>query len=297
MEWNDLQSVLALARARTFSAAAAELRTSHTTIGRRVRALEEELGVRLFDRTPEGYVPTAAGQDVAEVAERVETEVLSLEGRVMGRDAQLHGPLRVTTMDLLFRRYQRELASFMARYPAIALTVGTTDTEASLTRREADVALRLTRTPPEHLVGRKIGRIDFAVYGSKALVDRIGARASYAAYPWLHWDERLGMHWLDEWLAKHAKGARVAMRVGGATGAVREAVLAGIGVHFLACSDGDADARLVRIGEIEPEFSRDVWLLTLPELRANHRVRAFLDHFAEATAKPPEPAAKKRRSR
>lgn len=278
VDWDDLRYVLAVARERTLSLAAERLGVTHTTVGRRLRAIEERLGVRLFDRTPDAFVPTAAGQDVAEVAERMEGEVLSLEGRVLGRDAQLEGKLRVATMDLLFRRYQAAFASFIARFPGVELTVTSSDTEVSLTRREADAALRMTSSPPEHLVGRKVGRVDFAVYASRALARRVGPDAAYSDYPWLHWDERLGMTWLDEWLARNAPGARVAMRVDFSSVLVRQAVAAGIGVHFLATFEGDGDPELQRIGPVHPEYSRDVWLLTLPDLRSTSRVRAFLDH-------------------
>jgi DNA-binding transcriptional LysR family regulator len=278
MDWDDLRYVLAIVRERTLSRAAAALGTSHTTVSRRLRGIEEALGVRLFDATPEGYVATSAGHALAEVAERVEAEVLSVEGRVLGQDARLQGQLRVATMDMLFRRHQAAFASFLQRYPTVALTVTSSDTEVSLTRREADVALRLTNTPPEYLVGRKIGREDFAVYGSAALVERVGPGASYDDYPWIHWDERLNMRWLDAWLAEHAPRARIALRVDFSTLLLRQAITDGLGVHFLACADGDAEPTLRRLGPVEPQFSREVWLLTLPELRGNSRVRAFMDH-------------------
>jgi DNA-binding transcriptional LysR family regulator len=279
MEWDDLRCVLAVVRERSLTSAAASLGVSHTTVGRRVRALEETLGVRLFDRTPDGFVPTTAGHDIAEVAERMEGEVLSLEGRVVGRDAQLRGKLRVATMDILFHRFHGGFSSFAARYPSVELTIAASDTEVSLARREADVALRMSSSPPGYLVGRKVGRIEFAVYGSKALVRRIGARASYGDYPWIHWDERLDMRWLDEWLAKNAPGARIAMRVDVGSLLLRQAIAAGIGVHFLACFEGDADPGLRRIGPIAAGYGRDLWLLTLPDLAATARIRAFMDHM------------------
>src|SRR5690606_34541348 len=115
---------------------------------------------------------------------------------------------------MLFVRHHLVFAAFIARYPGVALTVLTGDDALSLTRREADVALRMTNTPPEYAVGRKVGRVDFAVYASRALVERVGEGAGLGAFPWIHWDERLNMRWLDEWLAKHAPGAQVALRVG-----------------------------------------------------------------------------------
>ncbi|MGE3675545.1 MAG: LysR substrate-binding domain-containing protein, partial [Polyangiaceae bacterium] len=208
------------------------------------------------------------------------------EGRVLGRDGELEGALRVSTMDMLFRGYHEVFASFMARYPSVKLTVSTTDDEVSLNRRQADVVLRLTSNPPDHLVGRKVARIDFAVYANKQLVRDVGKKAPYSAYPWLNWDERLNLRWLDEWLAKNAPGARSALWLDTSTLGLHAAVATGLGVHFLACFEGDRDPQLQRIGPVEPAFSRDVWLLTLRELRSTRRVLAFMDHVEEALRAP-----------
>ncbi|WP_104981270.1 LysR family transcriptional regulator [Sorangium cellulosum] len=298
MDWDDLRHVLALSRHRTMSRAGVALRTTHTTVARRIRALEERLGVRLFAQMPDGYEATAAGQDVVEVAERTEAELLALEARVLGRDAQLQGKLRVSTMDMLFRVYQPAFSSFTERYPGIELTVAAGDSEVSLPRREADVVLRMTSSPPEHLVGRKVGRIQFAVYASKALVERAGPQASYSDFPWIHWDERLDPRWLDAWLAANVPDARIAMRVDFSSMAIQEAIAAGVGAHFLACIAADGDPRLARVGPIDPAYDRDLWLLTLPEVRNVNRVRAFMDHMTEALsvcASTPQPYGAARR--
>ncbi len=282
MDWDELRYVLVVSRELTLSRAATRLGVSHTTVGRRIKALEGRLGVRLFDRTPEGFVPTTAGQDIARVAQEMEAEVLSLEGRVLGRDVRLEGELRVTTMDMLYVSFHEAFSSFSRRYQGINLTVVATDREASLTRREADVALRMTGTPPEHLVGQRVGTVAFAVYASRALAQRVGSGASYSDYPWLHWDGRLNMRWLDAFLARRAPGAQIAMRVDFSSLLMREAIAAGVGVHFQACFVADADPRLVRIGPVEEGFSRDLWLLTLRDLRHTGRVRAFMDHMPGA---------------
>lgn len=282
LDWDDLRHVLAISRERSASRAGERLGVSHTTVTRRLRAIEEALGVRLFDQTPDGFVATGAGRDVAMVAERMELELMSLEGRVLGSDQKLEGKLRVATMDLLFRRYQSVLTSFVARYPSIELTVAASDERVSMTRREADVALRLTSAPPEHLVGRKIDRLEFAVYASKSLAERLGPGATLEDYPWLAWDEqRPDMRWLDQWLATNAPRARVAMRIDFGMLALRELIVAGIGVHFLACWEGDEHSGLVRISEIDPAHSRDVWLLTSEQLKGTSRIRAFMDHVDE----------------
>ncbi|MDO9019136.1 MAG: LysR family transcriptional regulator [Deltaproteobacteria bacterium] len=281
MNWDDLRYALAVARAQTLSGAAEALGVSHTTVGRRLRSLDERLGVRLFDATPEGFHPTAAGADLVAVAERIEADTLSLEGRVLGRDERLSGALRVSAMELVFRAFREAFTGFAARYPSVALTVTASDDEVSLARREADVVLRLTNKPPVQLVGRRVGRMQFVAYAARSLAARVGEGAPLGAYPWIHWDERLGADWLDAWLAQHAPGASIVMRVDVSAAAMHELIAAGVGVQFLASVEGDADPSLVRVGPVDPFASRDLWVLTLPELRDTPRVRAFTDHMAE----------------
>lgn len=281
LEWDDLRFLLAVRRERTLSDAAAALGVTRTTVGRRLRDAEQRLGVRLFDRTGEGFVATVAGQELAETALRLEAEIQLTEGRLLGRDAELRGRLRVSTVDFVFAGFPDVFAGFIQRYPGVDLTVGVTAEQVSLIRREADVALRLGNNPADGLVGRRVGRMQFDVYAARSLVDRIGAAAPLAAFPWLHWDERSDGRWLDSWLDKHAPGARVSMR-SDQHAVRRRALAAGIGIHILACFDGDTDPNLVRVGDRAPREVRDLWVLTLPDLRNSSRVRAFMDHVYDA---------------
>ena len=290
MDWEDLRYLLALARTGSLSGAAGELGVVRTTVGRRVDALESSLGVRLFDRTPEGFVPTGSGHDLAEVATRIEAEVLAAQGRVLGRDAELRGTLRVTTLDFIYDAYVDVFSAFIARYPGVELTIGASYDEVSLRRREADVAIRLTNTPSPHLVGRRLGRIHIAVYGSRDLLSRFGPEPDLNELPWLRQDERLDDGSMDGWFAQHAPNARVAMRIGGSYPVLRAAVSAGVGVHFLPRIDADRDPNLVALTPNLPEALRELWALTLPDLRTNTRVRAFTDHIYESLRQP-DPAA------
>lgn len=282
MEWDDLKYVLAIARHGTLSEAGSSLSVSHTTVGRRLKAFEEKLGARVFDRTPEGFVATAVGADIIEVADKLEGEVLALESRILGQDAKLQGQLRVATMDVFYIRFQAAFDSFVRRYPSIELTVMSSNEPVSLVRRETDVAFRMTSNPPEYLVGRRVGKVRFAVYGAREAVEAAGPEASYADFRWLRWDKRLNLTFLDDWLDVNAPGAEVSMRIDFPSVLLREAIAQGAGVHFLSCVDGDGDPRLTRIGPIVEEFGSELWLLTLPDLRTNTRVRAFMEHMAEA---------------
>jgi DNA-binding transcriptional LysR family regulator len=275
VDWDDLRFVLALSRAASLGGAGDALGVTHTTVGRRLKRLEADLGVRLFDRRPDGFFPTPAGIDLTEVATEVETRLLEAEGRVKGLDSALEGTLHVSTLDWLFEEYVEVFASFCERYPAVELTVGCTPTNVSLFRRETDVALRLTNSPPETLVGRRLSDVQFAVYGHRRF-----AGQDWACVPWLHWEEGTEMaRWLDGWLAEQAPGAQTALRLGQDTLVRRSALKRGMGVHPLPCFEGDREPDLVQIGPVLTSFTRGLWVLTLPALSRTRRVRAFVEHL------------------
>ena len=276
MNWDDLRFILAIEREGTLTAAAAELGVNHSTVSRRLAALEDEVGCRLFDRQPTGYVATDAGSDVVGVAQRVEEAVHSLDRRVIGRDTRLHGPVRLTTFDGLAVRHINLFQAFQRRYPAIELEISVENAPVSLTRREADVALRLSNRPPEHLVGRKILRAEFALYGHRELVAEHGDEL--AAYPWLAWDERLGARLTQEWMQQHVPDAQIAAVIDSSALMIRSVQL-GFGIQFLICAEGDGHPDLVRLRPPEPGFGMDLWVLTHPDLRGTARVKAFMDHL------------------
>lgn len=275
MDWDELRYVLALRRGGTLSAAASELGVARTTVGRRLDTLEAALNVRLFERTPDGLVETPAGRDLADVAALIEGEVLAAQGRVAGRDADLRGSLRVATVDFLFRVFAGVFADFTERFEGVELSVDASDDVVSLRRREADVALRLGNAPKEQLIGRRLGSISLAVYASRRLVDRIGLDAPLRDFPWVKPDAEDPA--LDAWLDAHAPGYRVALR-GNGYEVARSAVSAGIGVCVLPRLDADRDASLVRLPGVGTAHRVELWVLTLPELRSNSRVQAFMQH-------------------
>jgi DNA-binding transcriptional LysR family regulator len=281
MQWDDLRFVLAIHRGKTLSAAAVSLGVTRTTVGRRLKDAEARLGVRLFDRSGEGFTATPTGEELAASAVRVEEEIHVTEGRLLGRDAELRGRLRVSTLDFVFAGFSDVFESFIQRYPRVDVTVGVTNEMVSLIRREADVALRVGNSPAERLVGRRVGRLQFEAYAARSLVERVGRDAPLAAFPWLHSDERSDGRWLDAWLEKNAPGAKISLRSDDYA-VRRRALSGGVGVHFLACFDGDADPGLVRLGVRLTDEARDLWVLTLPELRNSSRVRAFTDHVHSA---------------
>lgn len=282
MNWDDLRYVLALHRAKTLSAASRELDVNHTTVSRRVSALEAEVGARLFDKTPGGFVLTPAGEDILTTATRIEEEMLSLDRRVLGTDARLSGVLTVTTLDILATEHAAEFTAFARAYPDIELELFVDNRVWSLTRREADVAIRVTNRPAEHLVGRRLGRLEYAVYAADALIDACDDPTNLGAYRWLRWPDRLGGEMTQAWRRKHVPGVRWGMTID-STLTTLAAIEAGAGVCHVPCIYGDRRPGLRRLRDVEPDFGSDLWLLTHPDLRHTARVRAFIEHMFEAT--------------
>ncbi|ONX33914.1 LysR family transcriptional regulator, partial [Burkholderia cenocepacia] len=167
LSWDDLRLVLAVAQAGSLAGAARRLGISHATVFRRLAAIEAELGVKLFERTRAGYAPTPAGEDAAAAAERIQDEVHGVERRVAGRDVRPSGTVRVTTTDtLLSGLLSPVFAAFRHACPEITLEVSVSNAVFDLSKREADVAIRPSSSPPEVLIGRRVGTIAQAVYAA-----------------------------------------------------------------------------------------------------------------------------------
>lgn len=280
LPWDDLRTVLAIAQAGSLSGAARALGVSHATVFRRLGAIEQRLGVKLFDRGRQGYTPTSAGEDVAEAGERIEAEVVGVERRVAGRDLLPSGTLRITTTDTLLNGLLSPiLAGFRRTYPEISLEVAVSNVLLSLSRREADLAVRPTQSPPENLVGRRAGSIAQAVYGPASVFPPQSEPPDLESVDWIGPDETLWYRQLDVWMKEQGYDARCHYRVDSLQG-MQAGVRDGIGVAVLPCYLGDGDPRLTRLGDTLPELANDLWLLTHPDLRRVERIRAFMEFVA-----------------
>lgn len=184
LDWDDLRFFLAIARHGSLSAAARDLRVAQSTAGRRLAALEATLGVRLLNRTPEGYVPTLAGQDVRRQAERLEAEALALQRNVGGRDTRLAGLVRVTCAEAVASHILAPcFAALHRRHPDIMIELLPGTRELSLSRREADISVQLARPDQHDLVVRRLGRLAFGVYASRPTLSSVAHRISRPAVP------------------------------------------------------------------------------------------------------------------
>lgn len=278
MNWADLRILLAVARARTLTAAAQTLGLDQTTVSRRLEQLEESVGSPLLIRDRKGVQLTSAGERLVRAAEQMETAVVDAERAIVGRDQNLAGTLRVTLPDMLAQHHADLFADFVDHYPGLQLELSIGYTQRSLARREADVALRFTRKPEAQLFGRKLVRFAYAPYAAPALVNRVGTRAPLERLPWLGWDPAVGARATERWMRKHVPRATIVARFD-AGPALHAAVTAGLGAAIMPCVYGDA-AGLMRLRPPFPELGYDLWVLTHEDLRRTARVRAFIEHAA-----------------
>ena len=275
----DLRTLLAIAREGSLAGAARSLRVNHSTVFRRLGAIEARLGARLFERQGGSYVTTAAGEDLLRTAERVEAEVEALERRLSGQDLRLTGSLRLTAPDDLAELLVMPLlAEFATRYPEITVELVVDNRMLNLTRREADVALRPTRQPPETLAGRRVAGIASAVYGAAGAA---AGKAGDIGQRWIAWEEGGGPAPVARWIAEHVDRHAIGYRSNSMLNQAN-AARAGLGLAVLPCFLGDGDPRLQRVGEPLPELATELWLLTHPDLQRTARIRALLDLLYDA---------------
>lgn len=279
LAWEDLRLVLAIGRAGTLSGGARALSIDHSTAFRRLGALETRLGVRLFDRARDGYVATPAGDAIVHEAERFDEVVTGLERRLAGEDLRHSGVVRVTTTDTLVDLLAPHLARFRGTHPRIVLELVVANAFLSLTKREADVAIRPSVQAPETLAGRRIAGIATALYAAKGTPP--SALASLVDASWIGFDESLGHLQSARWIEAHVPAERIVARVDSVL-AMRTLARQGIGIAALPCYLGDSDPRLTRLHAPLEEMASALWLLTHPDLRRVARIRAFLDFMTEA---------------
>ncbi len=280
MNWNDLGLLLQVSRSATMSETAKRLGMNQTTVSRRLDALQQSLGVRLVHKRKDGIGLTDAGMEAVRSVEIMETVVNDLERKLVGTDAELAGRLTVTTTDTTPHYHPDLFSGFAQRYPAVDLEVDTNFSARSLARREADVALRWTLKPDESLFGRKLARVEYAVYAAKELVDVVGRRTRLSAYPWLAFTAASGAKLTEQWMKSNVPDATIVCRYTH-TLSMYAAIRAGAGIGFMPCAYADPDPSLVRLRGVQAGFGYDIWLLTHPDLSRTARVRAFLSYAGE----------------
>ena len=288
MDWDHLRYFLAVAQAGSLAGAAAALGVNHSTVFRRVNALEDQLGVRLFDRLREGYVLTAAGESVAEQANRAAESIDALQRAVLGRDHALRGEVRITTAPNLATGFVAPaLAALREIHPGIRVELAVSDTDYDLARRQADLALRATSAPPDYLVGRHVLAVPWFVYGGQPYLQQRGApgaMADLAGHDLVGADESLHRLPAYEWLHAHHPRERF-VATANQLNTIAALIVAGLGLSVLPADQHRPG--LVRLFALEPAVTSDLWLLSHPDLRQVARIRAVSDHLLQALRADP----------
>ncbi|NYE62047.1 DNA-binding transcriptional LysR family regulator [Duganella sp. 1224] len=285
MDWNDLKFFLAVARTGSLTRASASLRTSQSTVARRIAELEDSLRARLFERHQSGYLLTDEGEEILRRAEAVEEGMLAVERGAAALDANVSGTVRLATSEnLACDLVIPALPAFMRRHPNLRLEIVTTTSTVELGRREADLALRVIRPNSGNVKMRSLGSMSYSVYASRDYLERYPQTGSdpLAGRAVITWDEARGHLPAAQWWAKNVAPEQVVLATSSLPTQIA-AVCAGVGLaivpDFLATAP-----ELVRVVPAERVFSNGVWLVTHADLSASARVRAVSAFLAEIVA-------------
>lgn len=267
-QWNDIKIFLALTEAGTIRGAAELLELTHVTVTRRIHAFEDEIGTILFERLPTGHVLTDAGRSILPLAKAVEANVFDLQRRVQSIDRKLDGTVTLTLPEAVaIVLIAPILQDFREHYPQISLKILLSDKLVNLATQETDLALRLTKNPPDTAYGRCIAKSPLCVYATSPY---LAARPSPDTWIGFDYDP-----------AHQITGdVDVAIQANGLL-AMAELLAAGLGVGVLPCFVGDNHPDLQRVDGAKPKSDLDLWLLVHKDLRAVPRVRAVADFIAE----------------
>jgi molybdate transport repressor ModE-like protein len=274
----DLRLLAALQIAGSLAGAARSLDLNHASAWRRLGALEARLGVRLFERDRSGYTATPAGEAAIAMAGRVLVELDETSRRLIGHDVRPSGTVRVTTTEALLAFIAPVLKQLHQTHPGVLVEVAIANAFFTLTRRDADIALRPAEAAPEGLVARRLGTIAAALYAApEYLADRHDGDPM--EMDWLAPDDSLSHLRSARWIAKHVRPERIIHRAN-SLAALREAARAGLGVAALPCFMAGVETGLHRLAPPIAAMANNLWLITHPDLRRMPRVRGVMDAIA-----------------
>lgn len=281
MDWDDIRYFLTVSQSGSIRGAATQLGVNHSTVSRRINQLEKKLGVRLFDKLPTGYLITPAGEEIIDYARQIEEQANAMERQVYGRDTELSGKLRVTLPEVLATHLlMPEFEKFSQTYPGIHLELVISDEEFTLSKREADVAIRVTNgSPPDHLVGRRLLTYFASTYASKGYLSKHDITNKPELASWLGWDDDMDY---PQWIKDSEFPTTPIQHQVNHISVQFIAAKAGLGITTLPCFMADPDPALHRLPGATAQPRRDIWLLTHSDLRQTARVKAFTNFMADA---------------
>jgi DNA-binding transcriptional LysR family regulator len=294
---DDLRYFLEVHRRGSLSAAARVLKVNQTTIGRRLKALEREVGAQLVRVTAAGARLTEAGREILAEAEHIERALAMLQRKVAGHVATISGVIRIATTEALASTFlMPRLARLHARHPNLEFVVLASNQSADLARGEADLALRLVKPDGHGLVARKVGQIELGVFAAGSYLAERGApdfSDELAGHDVLGYHGALAEGTEARWLAKHGVRARVVLRVNSVLNLLA-AANAGLGIAILPTALAE-DSTLRRLEAPTQPEGRGVWTVYHEAARADARIRSIVDDLV-ANARDPAAFPRARRS-
>jgi len=283
INWDNLRYVLMVANKGSIAAAARELQVNRSTVLRRINTFQQDLNCRIFDRGDAGYVLTPEAEKMIDAAREVESTLFDMQRQIAGHELKLEGELRVTTTDtFMLSLLGPHLASFQQTHPHIVVELLITNNILDLNRRDADVAIRPTRSPDAGLVGRRLCDVEFGVYATRQLLQRVDRERIFDAR-WIGFIDSLMQTPIGVWLGSAVDIRNICLRCDSFV-AVRVAAEAGIGIALLPRLLGDSSAQLERLEADTSELTIGLWALAHPDLVRSARVHAFIEHLTQALA-------------
>lgn len=284
IDWEDVRHFLAAAQSGTLSGAARSLKVDHATVSRRLAALEADLDVKLVDRLPRSCRLTSVGRQVFDRAVEMETAADGIARLAKAAHAPLFGRITLSAPPVLVTHLLTDqLTRFREKHPDIRLSLSSQPQRVSLSRREADVAVRFIRPEEISSVTRKIGTMAFGLYAHRSYAHL----AAPDRWEFIGWDQTFADTPAQSWLVGIAGRRPIVCELTYSSEHLI-AVRAGVGVAGLPCFIGDRDRDLVRINERVPHFARDIWLLVHRDLHKTPAVRAVMDFVVAAVAEYPD---------
>lgn len=282
----DLDVVLALVRGATLATAGERLGVDASTVFRSLQRIERGLGRPLFERTRSGYLATELASQLAAHAEQLEAALEDARACVESAPAQISGSVRITTTDtILHGLIAPALKALHVQHPLLSYELHTGNELASLTRRDADIALRATKRPPQHLIGKRIGPIRVALYAAAKGKVRRFSDVEAGNADWIAPDDALPEHPSVLWRKRHFPKAVPRFRVNSIL-SVMELVALGLGVGIVPLFLASGRRDIIRLTDPLDESATELWLLTHPEARHLRRVGAVYTHLAESMSMP-----------
>jgi DNA-binding transcriptional LysR family regulator len=280
VDWEDLRHFAAFARSRTLSGAARQLGVDHVTVARRLRGLEDALGVKLVDRRARIPALTVEGERIAALVARMEEDADAVGRAARGLRPELGGVVSISAPPTLVNALiAPRLPELRARHPQLEIHLLGEKRIASLSRRETDIALRLVRPTEAGVVTRKVGSFAFGLYGAKRYVaSRRAGELELIAF-----DDESDALPQQKWLLAQRGARRLVLRTNDLESQLA-AVRAGVGVAMLPSFLANRQPDLVRVAQRARPITREVWLVVHDDLRAAPSVRAVMDFLVDATA-------------